>query len=205
MPIFVVFVLQTSCVIKLIEVNTKFVVIITLYIQFWINRKLKNCAWKQGGSSCHLETFYSRGWFFIVFRHCEIEVNPNRQSSNVTKQTAVFKNWFLAESIYISWSQFVLRFYETKSIMECCMNTEKLEILQEIMKSAFAWSYQTTIFAFRIIYFQVFFWSNYFAYCNESIFACWVLRKKSFYVIKVLKLPVWPYNNHDTFSQPTVF
>ena len=102
MPNFVVFVLRTNRVIKFLEINTKFVVIIIiLYIQFWINRKLKNCAWKQGGSSCHLETFSSKWEFFIVFRHCEIEINTNRQPRNVTKQTAVLKNWFLAESIYI--------------------------------------------------------------------------------------------------------
>ena len=69
--------------------------------------------------------------------------------------------------------------------MECCMNTEKLEVLEERMKSAIAWSYQTTIFAFRINYVQIFVWNNYFAYRKESIFACWVLGKKSFYVIKI--------------------
>ena len=72
------------------------------------------------------------------------------------------------------------------------------------MKSAIAWSYQTTIVAFRIIYFQIFVWTNYFAYCKESIFACWVLRKKSLCYQKFQRL-VWPYNNQDTLSQPTVF
>ena len=100
------------------------------------------------------------------------------------KQTAVFESWFLAESIHISLSQNVLRFHETKCNMVCCMNTEKLELWQQMMKSAIAWSYQTTIFAFRINYFQIFVWTNYFLYRKESTFACWVLRKTSFYVIK---------------------
>ena len=69
--------------------------------------------------------------------------------------------------------------------MECCINTEKLEILRERMKSAIASSYPTTIFAFSVNYFQIFVWTTYFAYDKETIFACWVLRKRSFYVIKL--------------------
>ena len=38
---------------------------------------------------------------------------------------------------------------------------------------------------FRNIYFQVFVWTNYSAYRKESNFACWVLKKKSFYVSKI--------------------
>ena len=34
------------------------------------------------------------------------------------------------------------------------MNSEKLEILQEKMKSAYAWSYQTTMFASELINFK---------------------------------------------------